>query len=192
MIVHGRPRVLLMFVLALVSMTVLAPAAIAKTKAKPKPGPKQVTLLPDRSCYHLLTKDAFPDSTGEGPAGGRDSAQDDYTTCLFEGQEPTEEEPHPKGGGGDTLHVFHAAAYKALEHGSKHTLLILFPPPPGSDVQTPLRGIGTRGYWVLTNDGGTYGVVQVRNDVFTFLKEGSGNTPALLSIVADELCDRCK
>jgi hypothetical protein len=34
--------------------------------------------------------------------------------------------------------------------------------------------------------------VQVRNDVFAFLKEGSGNTPALLSIVADELCDRCK
>lgn len=181
-----------MLAIALAAMTALAPAALAKTKSKPKPAPKAVALLPDRSCYHLLTEDAFPNSTGEEPPGGRNSTEDDYTTCLFDAQEPTEEEPHPRGGGGDTLHVFHKTAYKALERGGKHTLLVLFPPPPGSGVQTPLRGIGTRGYWAATQDGGTYGVVQVRNDVFTFEKEGAGNTPALLSIVADELCNRCK
>jgi hypothetical protein len=186
--------VLQLLLLTVAAMTALAPAALAKTKPKPKPKPtpKAVALLPDRSCFHLLTKDAFPDSTGEDPPGGHNSAEDDYTTCLFEAQEPTEEEPHPKGGGGDTLHVFHRTAYKTLERGGNHTLLVLFPPPPGSGRQTPLRGIGTRGYWVSTEDGGTYGVVQVRNDVFTFEKEGGGNTSALLSIVADELCYRCK
>jgi hypothetical protein len=173
------------------SIGALAPGALAGSKSKPKPKPKQVALLPDRSCHGLLGVAAFPNSTGEGPTGGRKSAEDDFTSCIFEAQEPTEMEPHPKGGGGDTLHVFDRVAYNHIEHGGMKTLLTLFPLPPGSNYMTVLHGIGTRGYWAATDNGGSFGVVQVRNDVFTVLKEGVGATGPL-ALVASELCHKCK
>ena len=181
----------LVLLVGVASAAAIAPAAPARTSSKPKPRPKPLALLPDRSCHGLLGPGAFPNSTGEGPTGGTRSAEDDFTSCIFLAQEPTEDQPQPPGGGGDTLHVFDRVAYSHIEHGGMKTLLTLFPLPPGSDYITPLRGIGTRGYWTITSDGGSFGVLQVRNDVFTMLKEGVGILGPLAH-VAEELCPKCK
>ncbi len=186
-----RGLVLVLSLLSFVGAGALAPGISAASKPKTKAKPKPLALLTDRSCHGLLGPGAFPDSTGEGPTGGTKSPEDDFTSCIFLAPEPTEAEPEPKGGGGDTLHVFDRVAYNHIEHGGMKTLLVLFPPLPDSGVIVPLKHIGTRGYWTVSSAGASYGVVQVRNDVFTMEEEGAGITGPLAH-VASELCPRCK
>ena len=74
--------------------------------------------------------------------------------------------------------------------GRRQDLLYAFPSIPES-TRYQLHGIGTRAYFVIDSDGGTEGLLQVRNDVFLVAKEEVAGIRELLAIVASELCKSC-
>ncbi len=186
---RSRYWALLILAVSFGASSLLAPAAQARTKSKPKPKP--ITLLADRSCTGLLGPGDFPGAVSFQGPGGIKSAEDDYSTCLYLPPEPPEGEPPIEGGGGDTLHVFSKFAYQHTERGTKGYMLNLVPPPAGSGVPYYLHGVGTRAYFITAANGGGYGALQVRNDVFTVTRDTSAGIAALLKGVAHTLCPGC-
>ncbi len=181
---------LLMLVLGLAAAAALAPGAQAR--AKPKPKPKPLALLPRRSCAGLLGVEDFPGAATANPPGGTVTSSDDYSTCLFLPPEPPEGDPTPPtGGGGDTLHVFSKLVYDHTEKGQKGLLINLVETPPATTRIHYLAGVGTLAY-IAESSGAGFGVVQVRNDVFTVDGETYADTGFLLKVVAHELCPACR
>jgi hypothetical protein len=185
----------------LISMTALACAVGAATAtARPtatKP-PAKLQMLPKVGCQGLLTVADFPGTTTEGTVAGGvfgpveeggKGTQAFVTTCQYESPEPTAGDTEPQQAvGADALSVDPRIEFES--QGRRHNLLLPFPRLPQS-TRYELHGIGTRAYFEIDEEGDVAGYLQVRNDVFTVDKEGSGGIKSMLATVAGELCKSC-
>jgi hypothetical protein len=184
-------------VAALGCATLLAPGAAARPNSPTKHLPA-LKMLPEVGCQGLLTISDFPGTVTETTlAGGvfsfaeegRSGAGGFFTSCQFNPPEPTESDPDPdQKVGADELGVEPRSEFEAA--GRRQDLLDAFPSIPES-TRYQLHGIGTRAYFVIDNDGGAEGYLQVRNDVFVVGREEVGGIKELLAIVASELCKSC-
>ncbi|MGA8746540.1 MAG: hypothetical protein WB507_11845 [Solirubrobacterales bacterium] len=183
--------------LALGCAVILAPAAMAGHNAARKHLPA-LKMLPNVGCQGLLTNADFPGTVTESTlAGGAFSSVEEgrsgssgfFTSCQFNPPEPTELDPTPsKNVGVDELGVEPRAEFETRGH--RHNLLLAFPSIPESS-RYQLHGVGTRAYFLIDNDGGAIGYLQVRNDIFIVGKEEVPGIKEMLATVASELCKSC-
>ncbi len=191
--IHNRHMVLCVSVLTLGCLSLCVPSANAGSK--PAPGLK---MLPNVGCQGLLTNADFPGTVSESTVGGgvfgsveagRSGSSGFFTSCQFNPPEPTESDPTPdKNVGADELGVEPRGEFET--RGRRHNLLSAFPSTPESS-RYQLHGVGTRAYFIINNEGGTVGYLQVRNDVFIVAKEEVAGIKELLATVASELCKSC-
>lgn len=173
-------------------------SATATAKPAAKKPPAKLQMLPKVGCEGLLTVADFPGTVTESKvAGGVFSPVEEgnkgtrafVTTCQYESPQPTAADPEPRMAiGADILAVQPRIEFES--HGRRHDLLLPIPRLPESS-RYELHGIGTRAYYEIGNEGETAGYLQVRNDVFTVDKEGSGGIRSMLATVAGELCKSC-
>lgn len=183
--------------LALGCAVILAPTAVARHNAARKHLPA-LKMLPNVGCMGLLTIADFPGTVTESTVAGgvfsfaeegRSGGSAFFTSCQFNPPGPTELDPTPsKNVGVDELGVEPRDEFET--RGNRHNLLLAFPSIPES-TRYQLHGIGTRAYFVIDNEGGAVGYLQVRNDIFIVGKEEVPGIKELLATVASELCKSC-
>ena len=191
--IHGKHLLLSLSVLAIGCLSIGVASAIAKSKQLPS-----LKMLPNVGCQGLLTIEDFPGTVTESTLAsgafsraeeGRSGSSGFFTSCQFNPPEPTESDPTPdKNVGADEMGVEPRDEFET--HGRRHNLLLAFPSPPESS-RYQLHGVGTRAYFIINNEGGTIGYLQVRNDVFIVAKEEVAGIKEMLATVASELCKSC-
>lgn len=194
---HLRRLSFAALVLAVCGASCLAAVADAKPSATKHPRPA-LKMLPRVGCQGLLTISDFPGtaiettlaggvfgSVEESPAADRTF----FTTCQFTPPETGESTPETEAGVGvDELAVYPRIEFES--QGRRHELIADLPQAlPGSRYE--LHGVGTRAYFVIDEEGGAEGYLQVRNDVFFVVRDQVAGIRGILSTVASELCPRC-
>lgn len=191
--IRGKHLVLSLPILIIGCLSICVTGATAISKPV-----RSLKMLPNVGCQGLLTNADFPgtvtESTLAGSAfsfaeEGRSGGSSFFTSCQFNPPEPTESDPTPdKSVGADELGVEPRVEFES--RGRRHNLLLAFPSPPESS-RYQLHGIGTRAYFLINNEGGSIGYLQVRNDVFIVAKEEVVGIREMLATVASELCKNC-